>query len=253
MYFAAVEKAARFAWPAIEEQVTSYGVLRFAHGYTRRANSLTLFGSSLLDHHKLVADCETFFASRSQPAMIRVPCLPAMARLDSFLGISGYAIESPSMVMVCPLSGGRKVSHTPRLLDMESWLDVFYCLSGQSVDQRANHRQLIERIGAQACYAALDREDGTPACCALAIHYQGAVGIFNVATAPSCRRQHYASRLITGLLAWAVSVGAVTAYLQVEEANLPAVSLYRKLNFSTLYRYRYRVKKLPDNVGRGDV
>jgi hypothetical protein len=80
MYFAAVEaveKANRFAWPAIEEQVTSYGVLRFAHGYTRRANSLTLFDSSLVSYDELVADCETFFASRSQPVMIRVPCLPA--------------------------------------------------------------------------------------------------------------------------------------------------------------------------------
>jgi hypothetical protein len=67
MYFAAVEaveKANRFAWPAIEEQVTSYGVLRFAHGYTRRANSLTLFDSSLVSYDELVADCETFFASR---------------------------------------------------------------------------------------------------------------------------------------------------------------------------------------------
>jgi ribosomal protein S18 acetylase RimI-like enzyme len=253
MYFAAVEKAARFAWPAIEEQITSYGVLRFAHGYTRRANSLTLFSSSKVDHDELVVDCERFFDSRSQPAMIRVPCLPAMSRLDSFLSINGYAVESPSMVMAHSLSDCRRVPQKLRPLDKESWLDRFYAISGQPETQRDSHRKLIERIGGETCFVVLDADDGTPACCALAILYQGAVGIYNVATAPWCRRQQYASRMIRGLLGWGKSMGAISAYLQVEEANLPAVCLYRKLGFSMLYRYRYRVKGLLDQGGSGGV
>ncbi len=253
MHIPLVERAARFSWPAIEEQVMSYGVLRFAHGFTRRANSLTLYGSLPPDHAELVADCEIFFYSRSQPVSVRVPCLPGMSRLDSFLETNGYAVESPSRVMVRPLTGSRTVSPILRLSDKEAWLDIYYRISGQPTDQKAYHQKLIDRIGSETFFAVLYKESGAPACCALAIHYQGAIGIHNVATAPSCRRQHYASSLLESVLAWGADTGADYAYLQVEEANLPAVSLYEKLNFNTLYHYLYRVKEVSKHYERRDL
>jgi ribosomal protein S18 acetylase RimI-like enzyme len=36
-------------------------------------------------------------------------------------------------------------------------------------------------------------------------------------------------------------MGADTAYLQVEAANLPANALYRSFGFETLYAYHYRI------------
>jgi len=251
MKFAAVENAAWYAWPAIEEQQKPYGILRYAHGYTRRANSLTLFNSSAADYKNLVADCEEFFATRSQPVMIRIPRLPALSGLDRFLQINGYTTEAPSMVMVRHLNDRHTVSLKPQRLDRDSWLDSYCTISGQSTGERHNHQQLIGRIESETFYAALENSQGMPACCALAILYKGVIGIYNVATAASFRRQQYASHLITALLDWGREVGASNAYLQVEESNLPAIKLYRKAGFSRLYRYSYRVKKATDETGRG--
>jgi len=248
MNYAAVENAAHNAWPAIEEQQMPYGILRFAHGYTRRANSLALFDAETADYETLLADCETFFADRAQPAMIRVPGLPFLSGLDRFLSTKGYIAEAPSLVMVQQLNDQPAVSIAARRLDRTSWLDNYYSISGKSVLERCNHEQLISRIESEIFFAVIDNEQGIPACCALAINYNGVVGIYNVATAPSFRRQQWASVLMTALLDWGRSAGASYAYLQVEESNLPAVSLYRKAGFSELYRYCYRVKKETDRL-----
>ena len=253
MNFAAVEQATRYAWPAVEEQPMPYGILRFANGYTRRANSLVLSGSSASDFDCLRDDCEAFFSARSQPVMIRVPSLPSMSGLDSFLEINGYASEAPSMVMARTLSTGWGASPVARRLDRESWLDTFYTISGQPLGDRGNHQQLISQIEADAYYTTLDNVQGLPACCALAIHYHGVIGIYNVATAAMCRRQQFATQLLSALLKLGSEVGASYAYLQVEDSNLSAINLYEKLGFRELYRYRYRVKKTADEGCREKV
>ena len=250
MNFAVMENAARETWPAIEAQQMPYGTLRFANGYTRRANSLALSNPSLAEYHSLLVDSENFFADRLQPAMIRLPCLPQMSKIDRFLEFNGYASEAPSMVMVRHLNIGQEVLLQPRRLDIESWLGNFYTISGRPVAERPNHRQLISQIEGDTFYAVLDSGQGTPACCALAIHCNGFIGIYNVATAPCFRRQQYASHLIAALLFWGRDIGATYAFLQVEECNPPAVKLYRKLGFEEFYRYRYRVKRTAAEVGR---
>lgn len=250
MAIAAVEYATRYAWPAIEEQQRSYGILRFAHGYTRRANSLALYDVPSSGYDDLVAECESFFASREQPAMIRVPHIPEMAELDSCLDARGYATEAPSLVMIHRLNDVKTGSNTVRRVDRKTWLDNYYALSGNSVSQRNLHEQLINRIKSETNYAVIESPQGDPTSCALAIHCDGVVGIHNVATSMAFRRQHWASYLVAALLEWGREVGASHAYLQVEKANKAAIKLYRKCGFIRLYYYSYRVKKVIDKLER---
>ncbi len=48
------------------------------------------------------------------------------------------------------------------------------------------------------------------------------------------------------MLAAASDAGATSAYLQVLEANAPAIALYRSFGFAKAYGYAYRVP--PDAV-----
>ena len=59
-------------------------------------------------------------------------------------------------------------------------------------------------------------------------------------TAEAARGNGYATLACATLLARAARHGARTAYLQVSADNTPALAIYRKLGFATVYTYHYR-------------
>ncbi|MGI5145522.1 GNAT family N-acetyltransferase [Plantactinospora sp. CA-294935] len=67
------------------------------------------------------------------------------------------------------------------------------------------------------------------------------LGLSLIEVVPSVRRQGLAQHLIRALAEWAAGLGATRTFLQVEERNEAAVSLYRRLGFSTHHTYQTRV------------
>ncbi|MEU1757285.1 GNAT family N-acetyltransferase, partial [Micromonospora matsumotoense] len=67
------------------------------------------------------------------------------------------------------------------------------------------------------------------------------LGLSLIEVAPQARRQGLAARVIRALADWGAAEGATQAFLQVEQRNTEAVSLYRKLGFTTHHTYLTRV------------
>ncbi|MEV4843071.1 GNAT family N-acetyltransferase [Micromonospora matsumotoense] len=67
------------------------------------------------------------------------------------------------------------------------------------------------------------------------------LGLSLIEVAPPARRQGLAARVIRALADWGAAEGATHAFLQVEQRNTEAVSLYRKLGFTTHHTYLTRV------------
>ncbi|MET7865877.1 GNAT family N-acetyltransferase [Micromonospora taraxaci] len=67
------------------------------------------------------------------------------------------------------------------------------------------------------------------------------LGLSLIEVVPAARRQGLARRVIHELTAWGVSAGATHAFLQVEQHNTAAVTLYRRLGFTTHHTYLTRV------------
>ncbi|RIV33167.1 GNAT family N-acetyltransferase [Micromonospora radicis] len=67
------------------------------------------------------------------------------------------------------------------------------------------------------------------------------LGLSLIEVLPSARGRGYATAVVHALASWAETVGATDAFLQVEQRNAAAVSLYRKLGFTTHHTYRTRV------------
>lgn len=80
---------------------------------------------------------------------------------------------------------------------------------------------------------------------AATIREEDVVGCFEVFTRPEARGRGLAGHLLATLLDQHEHEGVRLAYLQVAVGN-PAVALYRRLGFSTAYRYWYRA--LPEDA-----
>ena len=75
--------------------------------------------------------------------------------------------------------------------------------------------------------------------CSAAVLSGDLVGIYLMRTAPYARRRGFARQVLRALTHWGATHEAQTAYLQVEEANEAAVSLYASEGLTTATRYRY--------------
>jgi predicted GNAT family acetyltransferase len=67
------------------------------------------------------------------------------------------------------------------------------------------------------------------------------LGLFSIATLSEYRRQGAASSVVAALCSWGLSKGAKSAYLQVESRNQPALEMYEKTGFKSLYTYWHRM------------
>ncbi|MFY1675308.1 GNAT family N-acetyltransferase [Plantactinospora sp. WMMB334] len=68
------------------------------------------------------------------------------------------------------------------------------------------------------------------------------LGLSLIEVVPRARRRGLAQHAVRALAGWAAGLGATRAFLQVEERNEAAVSLYRRLGFTIHHTYQTRVE-----------
>ena len=236
-----IEERAASAWPALATVGLDGWVVRFAEGYTRRANSVWPLREGGRPVGEKVGECERLYAGRGQRCIFKLT--PLDGELDGLLERRGYAREAESLVQVAGMeelaSAAAEAIGAERA--NERWLDDFVRLNGVPERHVAAMRRVLEAIVPARRFGLLE-VDGETAAMGLAVADRGWVGLYDVVTAPERRGQGHATRLLRGLLGWADREGGATrAYLQVVADNGPALGLYRKLGFSEAYRYWYRV------------
>lgn len=237
------EEAGFNAWPALQTVLLDGWVLRFAGGYTKRANSIN--PTYLGDPSNLAAKvetCEAFYAHRNQPAIFRLTSFGAPDGLDDLLAGRGYTLADRTLVLQRDLSDispsiTMGIQETP----LDEWLDRYVALSGSPLDKRETHAAMLRQIAGTPLFATLRDASGAPVACGLAVLEGNLVGLFEIVTDRTQRNRGFGATLVNAMLAWAAERGAATAYLQVVATNAPAIHLYRKLGFTDAYAYWYRI------------
>jgi len=243
MFHKRLEEVAMNAWPALQQMLFDGWVLRFANGYTKRANSINpLFASSVAIMEKIVT-CERIYATRGLPAVFRLTAFAAPAELDQVLAQRRYQQIDQTDVMHCDLSQLALPAAATATLRQESlpdWLALWCGLHATTVAQHHTHAAMLDLIPSPRLLVSLV-DAGKVVACGLGVCEPPYFGLFDLVTAPQHRNKGYGTQLVTGMLRWASGHGAVHAYLQVGSTNTVAHHLYSKLGFQDIYRYWYRV------------
>ena len=93
-----IEEAALNSWPALQQVLHDGWLVRFADGYTKRANSVNPLYESVGDTTRNVEFCEALYAERAMPAIFRLTPL-APPDLDGILAARGYARIDSTLVL----------------------------------------------------------------------------------------------------------------------------------------------------------
>ncbi|WP_422743676.1 GNAT family N-acetyltransferase [Micromonospora sp. WMMD754] len=240
-----LEVAADEAWPAPVRGRLGDWRLRSAAGWTGRANSALPIGDPDRPLPAALDAVQHWYADRGQPALVNTP-LPLAAPVGAELDARGWTSRPPVLVQTVPLAAltapdADVAPERPVTLadaPADDWLAVAADRKG---GLPAEARHVLTAV-ARVRFAEL-RVDGR----LLAVG-RGTVtgegrwfGVSLLEVLPEARRQGFAAAVVRALAGWAAAEGASRAFLQVEQRNVGAVALYRRLGFTTHHTYLTRV------------
>jgi ribosomal protein S18 acetylase RimI-like enzyme len=237
-----LEELSLNAWPALETTLLDGWLVRFAEGYTRRANSVQPLYPPLGSVRANVEACAAAYSARGQDAIFKLTPASEPAGLDELLTRLGYAREAPTSVQTTELTGLADTDDAAVTLceaAQADWLDAFLRLGGTAAEHRPTMTRMFERMTPSHVFAAL-RVDGQIVSVGLAVAEAGLVGMYDVVTDASARNRGFGRRLVRQLMRWGRAQGAERAYLSVMADNAPALHLYAALGFRERYVYWYR-------------
>ncbi len=239
-----LEELSMNAWPALETLFYDGWILRFANGYTRRANSIHPLYVSTGGIDEKIRACEEFYRSKNLRVAFKMTRSAYPPELDEILNQKGYAAEAPTSVRVLESldsdkPANRNVTLSERLT--EEWLGIFCRLSAIAKQHKPTMRRMLESVVPKHCFSSL-REQEQVIACGLAVAQGEFIGLFDLVTDAKFRNRGFGQQLLLNLLEWGKDNGATKAYLQVMLNNAPALHLYSKLGFKEIYQYWYRIK-----------
>lgn len=235
------------AWPALETQLVDGWILRFAKGYSKRANSASpLIPGTSLDDAQIDQIVSQFQAQNLRPTF-RLTSLQA-PDVDERLARRGFVEIEPTYGMLAALA---EVASIEPQVELEQtvaidaaptprWIKDAAASYGGDKSDHVVLGQILARIRQPTAYATLNL-DGRPSAWGLAVAERGFVGLFDIVVAPDLRGLGLGRQIVCALMAWARKQGAEKAYLQVRESNTGARDLYHTIGFTDVYRYTHRV------------
>lgn len=235
---AACEQRIVNAWPAPSTLLIGDWVIRMANGYSGRANSASpLRDGADLDDATLDL-VEGLYRAEGLAPCVRLTPL-ATPPLRGRLLARGYSVKDASFGMVAttrPFASagvdGLSIASRPG----DAWLDAISRFQIPSKRNPAHLGAIVRNIRLPAAFATL-AHDGGPAAFGMSVVERGMAEIGSVMVDEALRGRGLGRRLVAALMGWAAGQGAETAFLQVDQANQPAIALYRSMGYETAYAY----------------
>ncbi len=237
-----IEEISLNAWPALQTLLCDGWIVRFADGYTKRANSVNPLYPSLAGIDAKIQSCESLYRRRRLPVIFKLTSAVLPDDLDERLQARGYESSAATGVQLLDLNGTKQGAAVAQVTESCSaeWLAAFCRLRSVNSQDRSTLHQMLGRIPPSTGFFTLADGAETVAC-GMGVVQDGFVGLFDITTDTRFRRRGLGRQLVSDILGWGKQQGARTAYLQVALANVPARRLYATIGFVEFYQYWYRI------------
>lgn len=228
-----IEDALYRSWRARECVTYDGWQLRYADGFSRRANSVYPAEPSRLSHTEKLDYCRRWYRERAHDLLVRQT--PATeSGLDVVLAKDGFSLEGATEVMVGKL-GGRSGEISVEATPSSEWWNTTADLWGFDLSTPTGWSGMINRIDQPAGFACVNGQAA-----GFAVVVGAWVGLFEIVVAANRRGRGLGRAVTDSLLQWGSKVGAQRAYLQVLADNKNAIRFYRSRGFEREYGYWYR-------------
>lgn len=234
--------------PAFHEAQIGPWLVRASANHITRANSACLLDRSVAADQAVsrLADVEAWYASQSQPTILRLNAHLVPDAVFNALAEAGYQPGGRAWLMRSTLmpSSTATIASGFQLVDCALADGVAQLCVWKGFDAAASAREFARQsrfVGAQCMRAVVDANGhivtvGMARCTGDDVGTD--VGIFAMHTAPEVRRSGFARLLVSDLLEWGRAQGATHGFLQVDDGNTAAIALYEQLGFQRLYGYQ---------------
>ena len=231
-------------WPAVSTMLMDGWAVRFANGYSSRANSASpvVLGAAMPD--KLIDCVESLYTKAGLLPTFRITPLAAMD-VEPRLLQRGYHIKDEALTMTACLSNMETAPVDPRVLlegtPSSAWLSGVSCRQEPSKQSADHLLAIVGQLRVSSVFATtqvLDKDIGF----GMAAIDRDWAEISSVLLDAAHRGQGFGRVTVNALLQWASARNASHAFLQVSAQNSVARGLYRRLGFKELCGYKTLVK-----------
>jgi ribosomal protein S18 acetylase RimI-like enzyme len=230
------------AWPAVTTLLIGGYAVRFANGFSGRANSASAITPGAELDAAAFALIEELYRAENLPPCIRLTPLVAEATQAAALA-RGYRVKDASFGMISDISGGM-VAIDPQVTiesrPSAAWIAGVAARQTGVKTHVGNLTAILGQLRLPGAFASVVI-DGEPVAYGMSVAELGMAEIGLIVVDASQRGKGLGQRLVGSLMAWAAEQGCGSAYLQVEENNAVAMRLYDRLGFRKLYRYETRI------------
>ncbi len=232
-------------WPALRTLLMGDWVVRFANGYSGRANSASpLRPGAILKAPELDA-VEALYREQQRPAIFRLSPL-AHAAVAPLLLERGYRLVVRSTGMIGPLRHGRPI-HDPCIhvarAPTTAWIEGVCALQAPGKRDTATFGAMMNLLAVPAGFFEIV-EQGAVVGYGLGTVDRGYLEVSSVILAEASRGLGFGRRLLTAMRHWGAENGAEQVLLQVDVANGRARALYCSQGMRDLYQYDQYEKSL---------
>lgn len=241
------------AWPPAVRENRGGWLVRWADGFTRRANSALPVGQAD-EVPTLVSECEQFYRSHRTAPVFQVSTASAPPELVDYLVARRYRGTARTLVAHASVqdviantrsSGSTEVEqdHVP-----DDWFDAYWEVEasrGRSGADAKMCRDTLLEPALPRAYATV-RALGEVAGVGQIVVERGWAGVQCMATRTGHRRRGAATAVLHCLAVEAAARGAEKMYLAVMADNLAAQRVYQRATFRPAHEYRYFTATYPD-------